>query len=104
MTRGLYLKLLNTENYNNQPTRKYLNAMDAGKMKPIQTAAVAPVNWNASQMLGIKFAPRKIIPISATVINANLRLSNTRGLADGKRSPSRFSRRAKKMIGKTSIR
>ncbi|MCI66350.1 hypothetical protein A2U01_0087608, partial [Trifolium medium] len=47
--------------------------MAAGKMNPIQTAAVAPVNWKASQMLGMKFAPRKITPIRATVIDANLK-------------------------------
>jgi len=46
--------------------------MEAGKMKPRQTAAVAPVNWKASQMLGMKFAPKKIVVISPMVSNANL--------------------------------
>jgi len=41
-------------------------------MKPRQTAAVAPVNWKASQMLGMKFAPKKIKAISPMVTNANL--------------------------------
>lgn len=36
----------------------YLSMIMAGKMKPIRTAAVAPVNWNASQMLGMKLAAR----------------------------------------------
>jgi len=66
--------------------------MAAGKMNPIQTAAVAPVNWKASQMLGMKFAPRKITPIRAIVRDANLKLSRTRGLDAGKRRPSMLSR------------
>jgi hypothetical protein len=44
--------------YNKRGTFSYLSTIIAGKMKPIRTAAVAPVNWNASQMLGIKMAAR----------------------------------------------
>lgn len=58
----------------------------------MQTAAVAPVNWKASQMLGMKFAPRKMVVMSPIVINANLKLSKTKGLAEGKRRPSKLSR------------
>lgn len=36
----------------------YLRVMAAGKMNPMQTAAVAPVNWKASQILGIKIAAK----------------------------------------------
>ena len=78
--------------------------MAAGKMNPIQTAAVAPVNWKASQMLGMKFAPRKITPIRATVSDANLTLSRTRGLDFEKRRPSMLRRNGKKTTGNTSIR
>jgi len=49
--------------------------MAAGNMNATQTAAVAPVNWKISQMLGMKFAPRKITPITEIVIDANLKLS-----------------------------
>lgn len=61
-------------------------------MKPRQTAAVAPVNWNASQMLGMKFAPKKISVMSPTVVKANLILDRASGLADGNRRPSMLSR------------
>lgn len=60
-------------------------------MNPRQTAAVAPVNWKASQMLGMKFAPKKITAMSPIETNANLRLSRTRGLDVGKRRPSKLS-------------
>lgn len=46
--------------------------MAAGKINPMQTVAVAPENWKTSQMLGIKFAPKKIIQMSPMVVNANL--------------------------------
>jgi len=78
--------------------------MAAGKMNPIQTAAVAPVNWKASQMLGMKFAPKKITPIRETVIDANLKLSRTKGLDLGKRRPSILSRNGKNTTGNTSMR
>ena len=61
-------------------------------MKPRQTAAVAPVNWKASQMLGMKFAPMKMRVRSPELINANLKLSDAKGIADGKKRPSRFNR------------
>lgn len=73
-------------------------------MNPIQTAAVAPVNWKASQMLGMKFAPKKIRPMRPMLITANLILLRTKGLADGKRSPSKFNLNGKNTIGKTSIK
>lgn len=82
----------------------YARVTAAGKMKPIQTAAVAPVNWNASQMLGMKFAPKKIRAIRPKLIDANLMLSETKGLAEGKKSPSRFNLSGKKTMGKTSIK
>lgn len=84
--------------------RTHLRVMAAGKMNPMQTAAVAPVNWKASQMLGIKFAPKKTTAMSPVLIKANLLLSEDKGPDDGKRRPSKLSLRAKKMIGKTSIR
>lgn len=66
----------------------HLKVIEAGKMNPRQTAAVAPVNWKASQMLGMKVAPRKMRVISIVVIRANLLLEETRGQDDGKRRPS----------------
>lgn len=78
--------------------------MAAGKIKPTAMAAVAPVNWKASQMLGTKLAPRKINPMRAKVIKKNLRLSYAMGVANGNRSSSRLRRREKNTIGKTSIR
>lgn len=69
-----------------------LRAMAAGKINPMQTVAVAPVNWKASQMLGIKFAPKKTSKRSPMLINANLRLSETKGLAEVKRRPSKLRR------------
>ena len=50
-------------------TNTYLRAMAAGKIKPTDTAAVAPVNWKASQILGTKLAPIKINPMRAVVTN-----------------------------------
>lgn len=73
-------------------------------MKPMQTAAVAPVNWKASHMLGIKFAPKKMIMMSPVLSDANLNLSEANGLADGKRRPSKFNRSGYKTMGKTSIK
>lgn len=61
-------------------------------MKPRQTAEVDPVNWKASQMLGIKFAPRKIRMVGPIVISTNLILDKAKGLAEGKRRPSKLSR------------
>lgn len=61
-------------------------------MNPRQTAAVAPVNWKASQILGMKFAPKKITEMSPTVTNANLVLDRTKGLDEGKSRSSKLSR------------
>lgn len=69
-----------------------LRAMAAGKINPMQTVAVAPVNWKASQMLGIKFAPKKTSKRSPMLINPNLMLFATKGLAAGKRRPSKLRR------------
>lgn len=73
-------------------------------MNPRQTAAVAPVNWKASQMLGMKFAPKYITVMSPVEINANLQLSRTKGLDEEKRRPSKLSRNGKKTTGNTSMR
>lgn len=69
-----------------------LRAMAAGKINPMQTVAVAPVNWKTSQMFGIKFAPMKTSKRSPLLINPNLKLSETKGLAEGKRRPSKLRR------------
>lgn len=82
----------------------YLKVIAAGKMKAMQTAAVAPVNWKASQMLGMKFADMKITRRSTAVITPNLLLSEVKGLAEEKRRPSKLSRSAWNIIGNTSIR
>lgn len=76
---------------NSRVTLTNLRVMAAGKMNPMQTAAVAPVNWKASQMLGMKLAPRKMRAMRLMLNNANLRLSDVRRLADGKRRPSKFN-------------
>lgn len=62
-------------------TITYLRAIAAGKINPTETAAVAPVNWKASQILGTKLAPTKINPMRAAVTAKNLRLSNAMGMA-----------------------
>lgn len=69
-----------------------LRVTAAGNMNPMQTAAVAPVNWNASQMLGMKFAPKKMMAMRPPLIKANLKLSRVRGLAEGNTRPSKLSR------------
>lgn len=69
----------------------HFKVIEAGNMNPRQTAAVAPVNWKASQMLGMKVAPRNMRAISTVVIRANLLLLLTRGPEVGKRRPSILS-------------
>jgi hypothetical protein len=54
----------------------------AGNMNAIQTELVAPANWKITQMLGMKFAPKKIVPTRAIVIDANLKLSTSKGLLE----------------------
>jgi hypothetical protein len=88
----------------NKNNRTHLRTMAAGKINPMQTVAVAPENWKTSQMLGIKFAPKKIIQMSPMVVNANLRLSESKGLDEGKRRSSKLIRSGWKIIGKTSMR
>lgn len=73
-------------------------------MNPTEMAAVAPVTWKASQMLGTKLAPMKMELMRAMVIEKNRRLSRVIGMAYGKRRPSTLRRREKKTIGNTSIR
>lgn len=71
----------------------YFNAMAAGRMNPRETAAVAPLNWNASQMLGIKFASTKTTKMSVKLMNAKRHFSESKGLAEGKKRPSTLTRR-----------
>lgn len=84
--------------------RTHLRKMAAGKMNPMQAAAVAPVNWKATHMLGMKLAPVNIKLMRITVTKTNLLLLEDKGLAEGKMRPSMLSRRAKKTIGNTSMR
>lgn len=65
--------------------KTHFSAMAAGKIYPMQTVAVAPVNWKTSQMLGIKIAPKKIREMRIMLINENLRSSEAKGPAEGKR-------------------
>ncbi|KAK4755147.1 hypothetical protein SAY87_008904 [Trapa incisa] len=72
----------------------HFNVMAAGKMNPRQTAAVSPVNWNASQMLGMKFAPTKTRAISPAVSMLNLTLSSSaKGFPWGNNRPSMLIRK-----------
>ena len=57
-------------------------------MKPRQTAAVAPVNWKASQMLGMKFAPKKTTEMRPAVRQPNLTFEVVNGRAEGNKRPS----------------
>lgn len=60
-------------------------------MKAMQTAAVAPVNWNASQILGMKFAAKKMTTNNAAVTPANRLLSVDNGRPEGNTRPSKLS-------------
>lgn len=82
----------------------HASVMAAGKIKPRQTAAVAPVNSKASQMFGMKVAPKNTTQISPRLVNVNLKLFKAKGPADGKRSPSKFNLNGKKTTGNTSIK
>lgn len=57
-------------------------------MKPRQTAAVAPVNWKASQMLGMKFAPKKITVMRPALRQPNLTFEEANDGEEGNKSPS----------------
>lgn len=70
-----------------------LRAIDAGKMNPMHTAVVAPVNWKASQMLGMKLAAKKTTELSPIVIQLNRTLSESKGSDVGKKRASKFKRR-----------
>ncbi|KAF2916313.1 hypothetical protein DAI22_09g109800 [Oryza sativa Japonica Group] len=54
-------------------------------------------------MLGTKLAARKMTVRSSAVIAPNLRLSQEKGLAEGKRRPSMLNRSARNTMGKTSM-
>ena len=57
-------------------------------MNPRQTAAVAPVNWNASQMLGMQFAPKKITEMRPALRQPNLTFEEVNDGAEGNKRPS----------------
>lgn len=67
--------------------------MAAGKINPMQTTAVAPVNWKTSQMLGIKFAPKNVREMRPMLSSENLQLSEAKGPDEGKRRSSMLRRR-----------
>lgn len=66
--------------------------MEAGKINPMHTTAVAPVNWKTSQMLGIKFAPKNAREMRLMLSNENLQLSEAKGPEEGKRRSSMLRR------------
>lgn len=73
-------------------------------MNPRRTPTVDPLNWKATQMLGMKIAPKRTMTVSPALSNANLKLCEAKGrVAEGKRRPSKFRRRGQKMTGKMSI-
>ncbi len=72
-------------------------------MNPRRTPTVAPLNWKATHMLGMKIAPKRTTTVSPALINANLKLSEGKGVAEGKRRPSKFRRSGWKMTGKMRI-
>lgn len=61
--------------------------MAAGKKKPMQMVAVAPVNWKASQMLGMRFAATTM-RVTSPILEV-MQASNClkQGLAAGNRRP-----------------
>ena len=65
-------------------------------MNASRTPTVAPVNSKATHMLGINIAPKRIIATSPMLMIANLKLSEAKGLAEGKRRPSKLSLNGKK--------
>lgn len=71
-------------------------------MNASRAPTVAPVNSKATHMLGMNIAPKRVIAMIPALINENLTLSEASGLAEGKRRPSKFSRRGKKPMGYTS--
>jgi hypothetical protein len=73
-------------------------------MKPMPTAAVDPVIWKASEISGIKEAPRKVARMIPDVRIAKRRGSADIGTALGKMIPSTFRRSEKFNNGYTSIR
>lgn len=108
MTRHRKEALNNNHSQANNPILEregpHLRVMAAGNMNPMDTAAVAPVNWKASQMLGMKLAPKKITAMRPMLSKANLLLSDDSGLDIGKTRPSKLSRRAKNTMGNTNMR
>lgn len=77
--------------------------MEAGKINAIRTPTVAPVNSKATHILGMNTAPKREITTSPMLTNANLRLSEVKGPAEGKRRPSKLRRNGKNAMGYTSI-
>lgn len=69
-----------------------MRVIEAGKTNPSRIPTVAPQNWKATHMLGINIAPKRTITVSNALINANLWLSEAKGIAEGKRRPSKFRR------------
>uniref|UniRef100_A0A7C9AC13 Uncharacterized protein n=1 Tax=Opuntia streptacantha TaxID=393608 RepID=A0A7C9AC13_OPUST len=68
-----------------------LRAIEAGNMKQIRAPDVAPVNWKATQILGMHIAPKRITRSKPNVINANLLLSESKGMAELNTRPSKLS-------------
>jgi len=68
-----------------------LRAIEAGNMKQIKAPDVAPVNWKATQILGTHIAPKRIRRSKPNVINANLLLSESRGMDELNNRPSKLS-------------
>ena len=81
----------------------YLRVMEAGNTNASKPPRVAPEISKATHMLGMNIAPTREINTRPILSNTNLFLSKVRGLAVGKRRPSKLSRRGKNMVGKTSM-
>ena len=75
----------------------------AGNMKPRQTVAVAPVNWNAIQMLGTTVEPKKMVNIRTPVMRVNRTVSWASGGAFEKRIESTLRRSEKFKRGNTNM-
>jgi hypothetical protein len=73
----------------------YLSKMRAGKMNLRHIVAVAPVNWNATQMLGTNVEPTNTPHINRQVMSENRRVSCATGEAFGNMKESRLRRSEK---------
>jgi hypothetical protein len=83
--------------------RTYLSKMRAGKMNPRHTVAVAPVNWNATQMLGTNADPMNTPLVNRQVRVENRIVSCAIGAAFGNRKESRLRRSEKFKRGNTNM-